>query len=150
MRITLLGFTVPSQVLDYINCHDRVMPAQTHRFAWALVRALQDNDVEVRLLSSAPVSDYPRNDRLAWGRERFVEGGAVGLMMPFINVLLLKHVTRYLSCWIFGLRDLRRFRPEWSPCMGAQPVSVVRAVGLTSLGCTSGHRADGSTRGDPQ
>ena len=101
MRVTLLGFTVPPETFEYISGHDRVMPAQTFRFGWAIVRALRDNGIEVRLLSTAPVSDYPANPKAVWGRKRFEVDGVVGLMMPFINLLLLKHVTRYLSCWVF-------------------------------------------------
>jgi glycosyltransferase involved in cell wall biosynthesis len=113
MKISILGFTVPDEVLAEINDSDPVLQTQTHRFAWGLVRAFGDNGAEVRLISAAPVSDFPHNPRAIWPLRRFEARGVPGLMLPFINVTGLKHVTRFLACWVFALRELRRARPDW-------------------------------------
>lgn len=112
-RVVLVGFTVPSETLAYIHAHDSLMQTQTHRFAWSLVRSLRENSAEVTLLSSAPVSDFPRNRRVLWRRRRFEVQGVQGVMLPFVNVTVLKHVTRYLACWLVGMKELRSVRPDW-------------------------------------
>lgn len=113
MRVTLLGFTVPPQMLDWINTHDALMASQTHRFAWSLVRALARNGVEVDLISAAPVSDFPRNPRVFWGRGCFVVDGTQGLLLPFVNLTGFKHVTRFLASLWWAARRLRRRPPDW-------------------------------------
>jgi len=113
MKVTLLGFTIPDELLRQINETDRLMQTQTHRFAWSLVGALRAGGAEVDLLSSAPVSDYPGNPKLFWGRGRFEENGVRGLLMPFINAIGIKHLSRYAACWLVGRRQLRKTRPDW-------------------------------------
>lgn len=113
MKATLLGFTVPDDLVAEINRTDAFMATQTHRFAWGVVRGLREAGVQVDLLSAAPVSDYPRNPRRAFGGGRFTQHGVDGSYLPFINLLVLKHVTRWLSAWFLGGRHLRRARPSW-------------------------------------
>jgi len=113
LRATFLGFTVPGTVFQQILTDDQVMPTQTHKFAWAFVDALQQNGVEVDLLSAAPVSNYPSSSHLVWPMKRFVERGATGLLLPFVNALVLKHLTRFVACVVLGTRRIRRHRSQW-------------------------------------
>lgn len=113
MKATLLGFTVPDDLIAEINRTDASMATQTHRFAWGVVRGLTDAGVEVDLLSAAPVSDYPRNPRRTYAGGRFYEHGVEGRLLPFINLLGFKHLTRWLAAWSVGGRRLRRTKSEW-------------------------------------
>ncbi len=113
MRVTLLGFTVPDETFRKILTEDPVMPTQTQRFAWALVDALGLNGAEVDLISVAPVSNYPASPRLVVRGRRFEERGVPGLLLPFINALVLKHLTRFAACLLWGTRRIRRNRSEW-------------------------------------
>ena len=112
-RIALLGFTVPDDLMAHIRATDASPQAQTHRFAWALAHALQENGAEVALFSAAPVSDFPENRQVVWGVRRFSQDGISGVLLPFLNVTVLKHLTRFLGCWIVAGRRLRRSRPDW-------------------------------------
>lgn len=113
MKIALLGFTVPDEMAEEINRHDPVMMTQTHRFAWGLVSALEDGGAEVSLLSTAPVSDYPANPKLFWPHTDFSVGGRRGEMLPFVNALGVKHVTRGIAAVWYGRRHLKQTRAEW-------------------------------------
>jgi glycosyltransferase involved in cell wall biosynthesis len=114
MRVALLGFTVPDDDYAEIAASDRVMPAQTHRFAWSLVAALRHGGVEeLRLISAAPVTSFPGNPRIFWWRRRWEFRGVPGVFLPFVNLPVLKHLTRFLSCWIFVAPGLRQQRPNW-------------------------------------
>ena len=112
-RITMLGFTVPDALLQQINAADPLLRTQTNRFAWSLVRALRANGADVRLISVASVSDYPGNAALLWPLRRFQQDDVDGLLLPFVNLTILKHVTRWLACWLFAVPELRRHRPDW-------------------------------------
>lgn len=112
MRATLLGFTLPDQYMDAILDADPAMPIQTHTFAWALVKALQSAEIEVTLLSSAPVSNYPRYPQLRFRSEAFTSCGVQGETLGFLNVLILKHLTRFATCLGRGTRAISRWRPD--------------------------------------
>ncbi|MFC3501710.1 glycosyltransferase [Micromonospora krabiensis] len=96
-RVTLLGFTVPDEVLADATARDVVHATQTHTFAWALVTALRASGCQVRLLSAAPVSTWPRNRRVLFHGGPFDHDGVKGRLLGFVNLLGLKHMTRYLA-----------------------------------------------------
>lgn len=112
MRVTLLGFTLPASDMAAIMKVDANMPTQTAAFSTALVTALRSADVDVTLLSAAPVSSYPHNPRIVFGGGAFTHAGASGERLPFINVVAIKHASRFLACLTRGTRALRSWRPD--------------------------------------
>jgi len=112
MKVTLLGFTLPPEDMDIILQTDSNMPTQTHVFAWALVEALSAADISVTLLSSAPVTNFPRNSQVRFHGGPFTSGGVKGETLGFVNILILKHLSRFAACMVWGTRALRRWRPD--------------------------------------
>ncbi|MET8231594.1 glycosyltransferase [Micromonospora sp. NPDC005298] len=106
-RVTLLGFTVPDDVLAEIIARDTIMPTQTHTFAWGLVRSLRAADCPVHLLSAAPVSTWPGNRQVRFRPGRFRQDDVDGHLLAFVNLLGLKHLTRFGAAWRTGSRELR-------------------------------------------
>ncbi|TNH27617.1 glycosyltransferase family 4 protein [Micromonospora orduensis] len=106
-RVTLLGFTVPDDVLAEIIARDTIMPTQTHTFAWALVRALRAAGCPVHLLSAAPVSTWPDNRQVRFRPGAFRQDDVDGHLLAFVNLLGLKHLTRFVAAWRTGSRELR-------------------------------------------
>lgn len=102
IRPLLLGFTVPDALADRLFALDPMPAVQTHRFAWSLARSIRHGFGEVRLLSTAPVQNYPIVRRLGFRGGRFAAGGIEGTTLGFVNLLVLKHVTRFLAC-LFAL-----------------------------------------------
>jgi glycosyltransferase involved in cell wall biosynthesis len=107
-RVLLLGFTVGDDLFRHIVANDVVMPTQTHTFAWALVKSLRAAGCPVRLLSAAPASTFPRNRQIRFRSGRFEQGGVPGEMLGFVNLLGLKHLTRFVSAVRTGSRILRQ------------------------------------------
>jgi len=98
-RVLLIGFTVPEDVNDRICRVDRYMPVQTFKFAWSVVRGLENNGVVVDLLSSEPVGVYPSNSQVIFKFSKWDRGNETwNVIMPFINITGLRHITRFLSC----------------------------------------------------
>jgi glycosyltransferase involved in cell wall biosynthesis len=112
MKITLLGFTVPDDEMEQILTNDAQMPVQTHSFAWAVVRALRSAEVTTTLLSADPISSYPGNPRLVCRGGSFNAHSVEGRKLPFVNVVALKHLTRFVACLRTGSRALRAWRPD--------------------------------------
>ncbi|MGI5522215.1 glycosyltransferase [Micromonospora sp. CA-259024] len=106
-RVVLLGFTVPDEVLAEVMASDVRHATQTHTFAWGLVRALRAAGCSVRLLSAVPVSTYPGNGRLHFRPARFRHADVDGRLLGFVNLLGLKHLTRFIAAWRAGGRELR-------------------------------------------
>lgn len=109
--VTVLGFTLPEMEMEPILRWDPAMPAQTHAFAWAVVCALQNAGLTVGLLSSEPVSNFPQMPRLFYAGHDFKAGNVEGRTLTFVNLLAIKHVTRFISCLISGTRLLRSIQP---------------------------------------
>jgi glycosyltransferase involved in cell wall biosynthesis len=128
MKITLLGFTVPDAEMAAILAADAFMPIQTHSFAWAVVRALRSAEAEVTLLSVDPVSSYPGNPRLLCRGGAFTTNGVEGRKLGFVNLMLLKHITRFLSCLLVGGAALRTWRPDVLLVHGAHSPFLVFAA----------------------
>jgi len=112
LDVTLLGFTLPDELMAEILELDPAMPIQTHNFAWGLVGALRQADVNVTLLSSSPVSNYPRMPRVLFRGSPITADGVQGRSLGFVNLLGAKHVTRFLNCLWSGTRALMRWNPR--------------------------------------
>lgn len=128
MHVTFLGFTIPDRWMDELLESDRHMPAQTHAFAWALVDALRASSVEVNLLSSVPATSYPGNPRVLFRGGSFSARGLAGSALPFVNVIVLKHFTRLLSCLTVGTRALRMAKPQVLLVHGVHSPYLIFAV----------------------
>lgn len=104
----LLGFTIPDATAREIFSADPLPAVQTHNFAWSLTRALSAAHDSVFLLSAVPVQSYPLVRQKWFGGGRFVEHGVAGRKIAFANLLILKHLTRFISC-LAALPQLRRW-----------------------------------------
>lgn len=112
-NVMLLGFTVPDSVARAIFAMDTNPAVQTHKFAWSLARALQLGFGEVVLVSCCPIQNYPLGGKVFFGGAEFDEGGIKGYLLGFVNILILKHVTRLVSCLLRVPSLIARYKVEW-------------------------------------
>jgi len=111
-QVVLLGFTLPDDDIAEVTRRSQVLPTQTHNFAWSLVAALRHGGADVRLLSSLPVPDFPAYDAVLVHSHRFRVGDVSGLSMGFVNVLLLKHLTRSVQLLALGRKFVAEALPD--------------------------------------
>jgi len=111
-RAVLLGFTVDDETMAEIVRKSPVMPVQTHQFAWNFVRSLRSAGVEVGLLSVLPVPDFPEYPKVLIRGRKIAQEEVRGCSMSFVNLLVLKHITRFLSCLTVGSGYVYRFRAD--------------------------------------
>lgn len=90
-----LGFTIPDDVAQNVFKIDDNPAIQTHKFAWSFVRSLS-YFTKPFLLSSIPVSNYPSNKKIFFKGGSFTTSDYNGFYIPFINILVLKHLTRFI------------------------------------------------------
>lgn len=107
--VLLVGFTVPDDVMEDICRSDRFMPIQTHKFSWSLVRGLESNGLCVDLISAQPVGTYPSNPNILFKYTTWDRGNcSINIMLPFVNLFALKHITRFFSCMLMTGRWVSR------------------------------------------
>ena len=116
MRILFLGFAEPDDIMDLICNEDPIPPIQTHKFNWSLINGMESHlDNPLDIVSAMPISDYPRNPRLYVKRNTYKrQGGGNILDLSFVNVLALKHISRFFSAlsagisWVNQTRHVKR------------------------------------------
>lgn len=97
MRVTFLGFALPRAQFDDLRKRDANMLSATQTFGWAIANALKIADCDVTLLSSEPSTSFPHNPRIWVRGSRFKEDSLPGVTLPFVNLLIAKHVSRFMS-----------------------------------------------------
>ncbi|RWP38396.1 glycosyltransferase family 4 protein [Mesorhizobium sp.] len=107
VRPMLLGFTIPWRIAACCFESDTSPAIQTHKFAWSVARSLRHAFNDVWLLSACPVQNYPLNRHVIFKTFKFREFGIDGVSIGFINILVLKHVSRFISC-ILNLKKVLR------------------------------------------
>lgn len=105
----LLGFTIPDAVARPIFAADPLPAVQTHNFAWSLAHALGSAHDRIYLLSTDPVQNYPLVPQKWFAASSFVENGIEGRTIAFANLMILKHLTRFISC-LAALPQIRRWQ----------------------------------------
>ena len=98
-NIVLVGYAVPKDDLDEVTKHDAYPQIQGTKLMWRIICGVEEcGSLAMDLIGSVPASDYPRNPRFVFGFRRWAhKSGASDVVMPFVNVIFLKHLTRLLS-----------------------------------------------------
>jgi glycosyltransferase involved in cell wall biosynthesis len=149
----MVGFTVTDEIIERICEVDKHPTMPTHKLSWNFVRALRDGaDQPVDLISSWPVSDFPRSPWVFIRGEKWDRGdGTENRTLTFINVIGMKHVTRFIGCLTSVRRWLHRHRTEervvllyglnsahmWATLLGARPQRVPVVAIITDLPSSS-------------
>ena len=99
----MVGFAVSDETMEEICRVDPQPAIQTHKFVWSLIPGIEEGaGVAIDLVSSPPLSIYPTARKIFVGYSRWDRGNqSVNVTIPFINVLILRHITRFISCLFF-------------------------------------------------
>jgi glycosyltransferase involved in cell wall biosynthesis len=109
-RVLMIGFTVSDSAMDVICANNPYQPIQSHKHSWSIVRGLEANGCEVDLISSLPIALFPGNRQiLVLGRRWERAKSSSSVTTTFVNVIGLRHITRFLSVslltFIWALRQ---------------------------------------------
>lgn len=111
MRLLFLGFAVPERVMEDASQRDRNQPQiAAHKLQWNIINGLEVSlGHPVDLASAVAVSDYPAFPQIVFPYVRFSHtAGARDVLLPYLNIILLRHVTRLFSSLAFTFAWLRR------------------------------------------
>ena len=116
MKILFLGFAVPDQMMDEISRKDHNQPQiAAHKLQWNIIRGIEKASGQpMDLISAVAASDYPSFPQIFFSHLKFKHRqDADDTLMPFVNIIILKHITRFLSSLILVFAWL--FRNRRSP-----------------------------------
>ncbi len=112
-NVLLLGFTVPDAVARSLFALDSGPAVQTHKFAWSLARSLQSGFGKLVLASACPIQNFPLGRKLIFRSGWFEEQGIEGSLLGFINLLVLKHLSRFVVCLWVVPSLMKRHEVDW-------------------------------------
>lgn len=112
-NVLWLGFAVPNSIANTLFALDPLPAIQTHKFGWCFARSLRYAFGNVSLASSCPVQNYPLVARFIFRREGFICDDMHGILLGFINVILLKHLTRLIACFTTVAALVRQKEIDW-------------------------------------
>lgn len=112
-NVMLLGFTVPDDVANDLFSVDPSPAVQTHKFAWSFARSLSYGFNSVYLVSACPIQNFPVARRLFFRGGFFCANGLNGTYISFVNLIVIKHVTRFISCLVDVPKIIKKNKIDW-------------------------------------
>jgi glycosyltransferase involved in cell wall biosynthesis len=105
--LVMIGVAVPRDIMDALMKVDQCPQVQTYKLSWAIIRGIESAGKIVDLISTVAISDYPRSAWLWSGYRKWDRGnGSDNRLVPFINILGLKQLSRFLGCVAMLIRWL--------------------------------------------
>lgn len=105
VSILYVGFLFPDKLRTLIN-NQTYPQAATQRFGEALICTLRSVYAAeaIKIISVAPLNDYPDNKLIIAPSYKWIIDGIEAKLMSFINIVCLKHLTRFIITYISVLR----------------------------------------------
>lgn len=102
-RILFVGSVVPDEAIQKLSLIDQ-LPGRiaANKLQWDIINGIEAiTGTPVHLISSLFVRDYPYSPlifvhHLRWSHKK----GSHDIMLPYLNILLFKHVTTFISCFL--------------------------------------------------
>lgn len=103
LRILQIGFHVEEEDFARWTAFDANPQNAARKLEGRYIRGYMENNAEVSVLSFFPATNFPGNKKIFFGTGYKRDKCCENYTAPFINVMLLKHLTRFLSCFFFIL-----------------------------------------------
>lgn len=98
-NVLFLGFAIPDSLANIAFDKDALPSVQTQNFGWSFSRALGHGFGNVYLVSSTPIQSYPRVKLIKFSGGSFLFEGFKVRVLGFVNLIILKHITRLIACF---------------------------------------------------
>jgi len=113
VKVLFLGYAIPEVMLAEITAKDPYPQIQGSRLIWMILKGLEKSKgAPIDLISAVPASEYPKNRKIFFGYHRWKHDSEGGddYVIPYVNIIIIKHITRLLSSFVLVSRWLIRNR----------------------------------------
>jgi glycosyltransferase involved in cell wall biosynthesis len=112
-RLLFFGFLADQEELSRVFASEENPQVSAVKYQTALLEGLAINGAEVSILSTLPISSFPKNRKLFVRSKKFTlsERAPAGLLMGFINLPVVKLACRLATSLFSGFVVLRRNHP---------------------------------------
>jgi glycosyltransferase involved in cell wall biosynthesis len=103
-KVLLITYLYPDR-LERIVCDQKIRPSQTQNFGMSLLYALKEGFGDnVEVFSSAPLLDFPHNKCIVAPYAIWTIYNSIpATMLPYINLFVVKHISRFVATFLFVL-----------------------------------------------
>lgn len=98
-RLLFLGYAIPDELFQKITKTDKFPQIQGSKLIWKIIRGIEESsEMCLDLISAVPASDYPDNSRIFFRFSKWKhQDSANDIIMPYVNIIIIKHITRFIS-----------------------------------------------------
>jgi glycosyltransferase involved in cell wall biosynthesis len=134
----LFGYSMNERQSKVVFEKDPFPAVQTLKFGNSILQLLTRSFPTVKVASFCPIQDFPLAGKLLFGYNSFELMGAKVVTLPFINFLVLKHLTRFINLLVFVLVHLARYGRSTIIIHGLHSPYIIIGFLLKSVGCNVG------------
>jgi glycosyltransferase involved in cell wall biosynthesis len=115
LSVLFLGFAIPDAMMDEVASRDHYQPQiAAHKLQWNIISGLEEAmGKPIDLLSAVATSDYPSFPQVLFPYSKFEHRqGARDALIPCVNIVFVKQVTRFIACFVLLLSWLLEHRGD--------------------------------------
>jgi glycosyltransferase involved in cell wall biosynthesis len=107
-QIAIVGFLLDDEEFENLETNRGINISQTQNFSASLARSLQSAGVTLLVESFLPVPDWPRYRQVYIKGKKLSIAGAEGNSRGFINLPVIKHISRLVSLVASSTKEINR------------------------------------------
>lgn len=109
IRLAMVGFVLSDEVSEQLEAASSTSAIQTQVFSSNLLKSLQSAGASVLLESFLPIRDFPLSPHVLVRGQRISHFRSTGRTRGFINLPVLKHLSRFFSLIFCSTPAIRNF-----------------------------------------
>ena len=115
-KTLFVGFAAPNSEMEYFAHNDRRPQYAANNLQWRIIDAVENTNIDVDVLSAPLISDYPNSSIMYYNGYAWARGeSGTGVIMPVVNLTIIKHLIRYVYTftytmhWLINNRRCKRY-----------------------------------------
>ena len=126
------GFAIPKATEETVASVDEMPHIASYKFGWSVVSSLNTYFDNVHLISTCDIRNFPAAKKLFFSCFRFESNGFHGHFVGFINLIILKHISRLLVLMVSLPFILQKKKPDFILVHGTHTPFMLAAI-LTKI-----------------
>ncbi|RXK48271.1 glycosyltransferase family 4 protein [Aquirufa rosea] len=126
--ILYLGFALPLSLQLEIEKLDEYPHFATNKFSNSIIKSLKNSFNNVSVISTAEIRNYPSVKKLFFKSKSINDVYYSGHFIGFINLILLKHLTRFINLFPIGIKVIDKNKINYILVHGTHTPFMLYAI----------------------